>query len=129
MACVPLVRVSLSGGAKTQMVTQAAPTRACSTWIRGLTAVDLAGGNRELLQTLAIEASTVLENARLLEEERAKQRIEEELGVARRIQQSLLPRHLPDTGWFRVCGSSAASHEVGGDYFDVVEVIPTHGRW
>jgi serine phosphatase RsbU (regulator of sigma subunit) len=88
-------------------------------------AVDLAGGNRELLQTLAIEASTVLENARLLEEERAKQRIEEELGVARRIQQSLLPRHLPETGWFRVCGSSMASHEVGGDYFDLVAVSPS----
>jgi hypothetical protein len=37
-----------------------------------LTAADMAGGNRELLQTLAIEASTVLENARLLEEERGK---------------------------------------------------------
>jgi serine phosphatase RsbU (regulator of sigma subunit) len=73
---------------------------------------------------LAIEASTVLENARLLEEERAKRRIEEELGVARRIQQSLLPRRLPDTGWFRVCGPSRASHEVGGDYFDMVEVTP-----
>jgi phosphoserine phosphatase RsbU/P len=60
-----------------------------------LAAADLAGGNRELLQTLAIEASTVLENARLLEEERAKQRMEEELKVARTIQQSLLPRKLP----------------------------------
>jgi serine phosphatase RsbU (regulator of sigma subunit) len=92
-----------------------------------LTAVDLAGGNRELLQTLAIEASTVLENARLLEEERAKQRIEEELGLARRIQQSLLPRQLPETGWLRVSGSSLASHEVGGDYFDVVQAGPD--RW
>ena len=58
-------------------------------------AADLAGGNRELLQSLAIEASTVLENARLLEEERAKQKMEEELRVARAIQQSLLPRSLP----------------------------------
>jgi len=124
VACVPLVRVNLSGGAKTQMVTQSRSNAGVLYMDSRLTAVDLAGGNRELLQTLAIEASTVLENARLLEEERAKQRIEEELGVARRIQQSLLPRHLPDAGWFRVCGSSRASHEVGGDYFDVVEVTP-----
>jgi phosphoserine phosphatase RsbU/P len=89
-----------------------------------LNAVDLAGGNRELLQTLAIEASTVLENARLLEEERAKQRIEEELDVARRIQQSLLPRRLPEQGWFVVSGSSESSHQVGGDYFDVVPIGP-----
>jgi serine phosphatase RsbU (regulator of sigma subunit) len=124
VACVPLVRVNLSGGSKTQLISAGRSNAGVLYMDSRLTAVDLAGGNRELLQTLAIEASTVLENARLLEEERAKQRIEEELGVARRIQQSLLPRHLPDSGWFRACGSSTASHEVGGDYFDVVAIGP-----
>jgi serine phosphatase RsbU (regulator of sigma subunit) len=124
VVCVPLVRVSLSGGAKTQIVNTARSNAGVLYMDSRVGAVDLAGGNRELLQTLAIEASTVLENARLLEEERAKQRIEEELSVARRIQQSLLPIRLPDTGWFRVCGSSVASHEVGGDYFDLVTLGP-----
>jgi sigma-B regulation protein RsbU (phosphoserine phosphatase) len=124
VACVPLVRVNLTGGSKTQLVSAGRSNAGVLYIDSRLTAVDLAGGNRELLQTLAIEASTVLENARLLEEERAKQRIEEELGVARRIQQSLLPRRLPDSGWFRACGSSQASHEVGGDYFDVVPIGP-----
>ncbi len=122
VCCVPLVRVNLSGGTNTQLIAAARSNAGVLYMDSRLTAVDLAGGNRELLQTLAIEASTVLENARLLEEERAKQHIEEELGVARRIQQSLLPRVLPETGWFRVCGSSHATHEVGGDYFDVVNV-------
>jgi serine phosphatase RsbU (regulator of sigma subunit) len=85
-------------------------------------AADMAGGNRELLQTLAIEASTVLENARLLQEEQAKQQMEEELRLARTIQQSLLPGKLPTHGWLRASGSSMASHEVGGDYFDVTPV-------
>ena len=87
-------------------------------------AADMAGGNRELLQTLAIEASTVLENARLLEEERAKQAMEEELQVARDIQQSLLPAHLPAEGWLRAAASSVASQQVGGDYYDLVEATP-----
>jgi serine phosphatase RsbU (regulator of sigma subunit) len=124
VVCVPLVRVSLSGGAKTQIVSAARSNAGVLYMDSRLRAVDLAGGNRELLQTLAIEASTVLENARLLEEERVKQHIEEELSVARRIQQSLLPKRLPDTGWFRVCGSSMASHQVGGDYFDLVHLKP-----
>jgi serine phosphatase RsbU (regulator of sigma subunit) len=124
VVCVPLVRVSLAGGARTQMVSAARPNAGVLYMDSRLRVVDLAGGNRELLQTLAIEASTVLENARLLEEERARQRMEEELGVARRIQQSLLPRRLPETGWFRVCGSSVASHEVGGDYYDLVALKP-----
>jgi serine phosphatase RsbU (regulator of sigma subunit) len=124
VACVPLVRVNLSGGSKTQLISAGRSNAGVLYMDSRLSAVDLAGGNRELLQTLAIEASTVLENARLIEEERAKQKIEEELGVARRIQQSLLPRTLPESGWFRACGSSQASHEVGGDYFDVVEIGP-----
>src|SRR5713101_3486785 len=72
--------------------------------------------------TLALEASTILESARLLEEERGKQKIEEELKVARQIQQSLYPRSLPSVGWFVACGSSVASLQVGGDYFDVLNV-------
>src|ERR1051326_9080936 len=85
-------------------------------------AADMAGGNRELLQTLAIEASTVLENARLLQEEQAKQQMEEELRLARTIQKSLLPGKLPAEGWLLARGSSVASREVGGDYFDVTPV-------
>ena len=73
-------------------------------------------------QTLAIEASTVLENARLLQEEQAKHAMEEELRLARTIQQSLLPRSLPAAGWLRASGSSLASHEVGGDYYDVTRL-------
>jgi serine phosphatase RsbU (regulator of sigma subunit) len=83
---------------------------------------DLSAGNRELLQTLAIEASTILENARLMEEERAKLRIEDELNIARQIQQGLLPSALPAAGWFRAAGSSLPSTQVGGDYFDVRQV-------
>ena len=66
----------------------------------------------------------MLENARLLEEEREKQRMEEELGIAREIQSSLLPRKLPTTGWFRAAGSSIPSHAVGGDCFDVRQTSP-----
>jgi len=65
-----------------------------------------------------------LENARLLEQERARQALEEELRIARLIQQSLLPDRLPTSGWFRAAGSSIASRQVGGDYFDVIQIGP-----
>ena len=124
VVCVPLVHVNLSGSAATQMLSTGKANAGVLYMDSRVGAVDLAGGNRELLQTLAIEASTVLENARLIEEERAKQRIEEELDVARRIQHSLMPRHLPEQGWFVVCGSSESSHQVGGDYYDVMAIGP-----
>jgi sigma-B regulation protein RsbU (phosphoserine phosphatase) len=121
---VPLVRISKLRGDSTSLVSAADETVGVLYMDSRLAAADLAGGNRELLQTLAIEASTILDHARLLDEERIKQKIEEELDVARMIQQSLLPRSLPADGWFRACGSSVASHQVGGDYYDVIPAGP-----
>lgn len=116
--CIPLVRIRAGQGDATSMITAGNETVGVLYMDSKLSPADLAGGNRELLQTLAIEASTVLENARLLEEERGKRLMEEELNLARTIQQSLLPRALPTDGWLRASGSSVASREVGGDYFD-----------
>jgi len=122
--CVPLVRIRAGQGEATSVLSSGSETVGVLYMDSRVMAADLAGGNRELLQTLAIEASTVLENARLLEEERAKHQMEEELRLAHRIQQSLLPGKLPGEGWLRASGSSVASHEVGGDYYDMTEVGP-----
>ncbi|HKE26745.1 MAG TPA: SpoIIE family protein phosphatase [Bryobacteraceae bacterium] len=122
VVCVPLVRIRAGQADTTSIMSSGDSTIGVLYMDSRLMAADLAGGNRELLQTLAIEASTVLENARLLEEERAKQQMEEELKLARTIQQSLLPSSLPSTGWLRASGSSVASHQVGGDYFDIARV-------
>jgi serine phosphatase RsbU (regulator of sigma subunit) len=127
VTCVPLVRIRTSQGDATSILAAGSETVGVLYMDSRVSAADLAGGNRELLQTLAIEASTVLENARLLEEERAKQQMQEELRLAQNIQQSLLPRSLPVTGWFRACGSSLASLQVGGDYYDAAEIDGT--RW
>ncbi len=120
--CVPLLRIATTAPEATSVFATGAETAGVLYLDSSAAAADLTGGNRELLQSLAIEASTVLENARLLEEERAKQRMEEELSVARGIQQSLLPGALPVEGWFRACGGSEPSHQVGGDYYDVMRI-------
>jgi serine phosphatase RsbU (regulator of sigma subunit) len=127
VVCVPLVRVRTGSTQETCVITSKTDTVGLIYLDSRQTAVDLSSGNRELLQTLALEASTILENARLLEEERIKHRMEEELSIAREIQMSLLPRKLPAEGWFRVAGSSIPSHEVGGDCFDVRQINP--GMW
>lgn len=122
--CVPLVRIRAGQGDATSVLATGSETVGVLYMDSRVAAADLAGGNRELLQTLAIEASTVLENARLLDEERAKHQMEEELRLAHTIQQSLLPAALPPTGWLRASGSSVASRQVGGDYYDVAAVSP-----
>ncbi len=122
--CVPLVRIRTGQGDVTSVISSGSETVGVLYMDSRAVAADMAGGNRELLQTLAIEASTVLENARLLEEERSMRQIQEELRIARTIQQSLLPRDLPSSGWLQASGSSVSSRQVGGDYFDVTEVTP-----
>src|ERR1700730_8076864 len=122
VVCVPLVRIRVGGSQETSVLSAASETVGVLYLDSRVGAADLSAGNRELLQTLALEASTILENARLLEEERGKQKMEEELKLARQIQQSLYPRSLPSEGWFQACGSSVSSLEVGGDYFDVLRV-------
>ncbi|MGA2181904.1 MAG: SpoIIE family protein phosphatase [Bryobacteraceae bacterium] len=123
VVCVPLLRVR-AGSVQETMLASLSDTVGLLYMDSRQAHADLSGGNRELLQTLALEASTILENARLLEEEREKQRMEEELNVARKIQNDLLPRELPSSGWFRAAGSSIPSREVGGDYYDLRQTAP-----
>src|ERR1700736_3143131 len=121
VVCVPLIQVR-TGSMQETVATSLNNTVGVLYMDSRETAADLSSGNREILQTLALEASTILENARLLQEEREKQRMEEELNVARAIQQDLLPAGLPSQGWFRAAGSSVTSRQVGGDYFDVRQI-------
>jgi serine phosphatase RsbU (regulator of sigma subunit) len=122
--CVPLIQVRAASSEETRVAASIDDTIGLLYMDSRLSNADLSAGNRELLQTLAIEASTILENARLLEEERAKNRIEDELKIARDIQQGLLPASLPTDGWFRAAGSSLPSTQVGGDYYDVRRISP-----
>ncbi|MFN7924358.1 MAG: SpoIIE family protein phosphatase [Bryobacteraceae bacterium] len=121
--CIPLVQVG-TGEIHQTIVSTAADTIGLIYLDSRVQAADLSSGNQEILQTLALEASTVLENARLLEHDRNRKRMESELQIARHIQQDLLPDKLPNTGWFRAAASSLPSELVGGDYFDVVQLTP-----
>jgi len=121
---LPLVQIRSGSSEETRISSAAEATVGLLYMDSRFNPADLSAGNRELLQTLAIEASTILENARLMEEERAKIRIEDELNIARDIQQGLLPAAMPVEGWFRAVGSSLPSTQVGGDYYDVRKVSP-----
>ncbi len=78
--------------------------------------------DRQLLQVLAGEASTAIENARLFTAARAKERLDQELAIARSIQQALLPKGFKQYDFFQVTGLTLPCEQVGGDYFDLVEI-------
>jgi phosphoserine phosphatase RsbU/P len=78
--------------------------------------------DRKILDALGAQAGSILENARLIEHERERQRLEQELSIAREIQQALVPQGLQDYPHYSITGMHRPCYEVGGDYFDVCPV-------
>ncbi len=79
---------------------------------------------RQILDALAVEAASVMDNARMVERERERERMEQELGIAREIQQALLPREFQTGAHLQLSGMNQSCLTVGGDYFDVMELGP-----
>lgn len=71
-----------------------------------------------ILILLANITATKIENARLVEVDKQKQSIEEDMRLAASIQADLLPRCSPEIVGYRVCGKTEPCRMVGGDYFD-----------
>ena len=78
--------------------------------------------DRQALDTLAAEGAMIIENARLLRVAREQERALHEMSLARSIQQSLLPRALPQASYFHVHAMTTPCRTVGGDYYDVVSL-------
>jgi serine phosphatase RsbU (regulator of sigma subunit) len=71
-----------------------------------------------LLDVLANQMVVAMENARLYQESLEKQRLEEELSLARQIQMGLLPKVCPHTESYEFSAFIQPARQVGGDYFD-----------
>ena len=85
---------------------------------------DYSSDDRKLLDNLAAQAAPALRVGQLVREQEAeaatRQRFEQELEVAKLIQQNFLPKQLPDlTGW-QVAAYYRPAREVGGDFYDVI---------
>src|SRR5499425_171427 len=78
--------------------------------------------DRQILDALAADAAGTLDNARLVEKERERQRLEAEINIARDIQQALLPRKFGGYAHVDVSGCNFPCLSVGGDYFDVFPI-------
>jgi serine phosphatase RsbU (regulator of sigma subunit)/anti-sigma regulatory factor (Ser/Thr protein kinase) len=85
---------------------------------------DYSSDDRRLLDNLAAQAAPALRAAQLVREQEAeaatRQRFEQELEVARLIQQNFLPKELPDLPGWQVGALYRPAREVGGDFYDVI---------
>lgn len=78
------------------------------------------GGDEWLLETLSSQAAVALQRARLIREYAEKQRLKHELGLAREIQQGLLPESAPEITGYQIVGWNHPAEETGGDGYDFI---------
>jgi len=75
----------------------------------------------EFINSVGTLAIISLENKRLFQEALEKQKLEEELEIAKGIQRNLLPKEIPKLENFQISAVSISSKQVGGDYYDIIK--------
>jgi len=76
----------------------------------------------DLLKTICSNISIVYENSRLRIEEIKKNKIEEELKIAKNIQEGLLPNNNFNFDKLEISCSSQPARIIGGDFYDVIKL-------
>jgi serine phosphatase RsbU (regulator of sigma subunit) len=79
-------------------------------------------GNLGLIRFLADFLGIMRATNTLQEQRQAQQRALRELEIASSIQQTLLPQSFPKNPNYRIFGLCQSAQEVGGDYFDALNV-------
>jgi len=74
--------------------------------------------NQRLLTIIAAQSAQVIETARLYEDEKSLQLMQQEMELARGIQANLLPKEHPSVPGYDIAGTSVSAANVGGDYYD-----------
>jgi serine phosphatase RsbU (regulator of sigma subunit) len=82
--------------------------------------------DRKLLNDLATQTAPAVQVAQLVRQQQQqaqeRERIEQELRVARLIQQTLLPKHVPDLPGYGLAAYYQPAREVGGDFYDFMDL-------
>src|ERR671914_331014 len=86
--------------------------------------------DRKLLNDLATQTAPAVQVAQLVRQQQQqaqeRERIEQELRVARLIQQTLLPKQVPDLEGYKLAAYYQPAREVGGDFYDFLKLDDEH---
>ncbi len=76
----------------------------------------------DVLTTFADHVTIAIENSKLIAKSIERERLHQEMMVAQRMQQRLLPQGVPQLQTVDIAAVSESSLEVGGDYYDFVQL-------
>jgi serine phosphatase RsbU (regulator of sigma subunit) len=80
------------------------------------------------LRLMANQAAIAIEQARLYQDEIARERLEQELDFGQQIQLSMLPQDCPVVPGWECAAFYQAARQVGGDFYDFFELPGKPGR-
>ncbi|WP_460891676.1 GAF domain-containing SpoIIE family protein phosphatase [Rufibacter soli] len=75
-----------------------------------------------VVQSFANQTVLTIENLRLMQESLQNERYKEELKIASLVQDRLNPKNFPADTWFDISTYSQAAKEVGGDFYDYLQL-------
>jgi sigma-B regulation protein RsbU (phosphoserine phosphatase) len=80
--------------------------------------------DKNAIETLVRFAAVSIENANLMMERLERQKLEQELVVARQVQQALLPSNAETFEKASIAATYLPAGQVGGDYYDIIRLSP-----
>ena len=83
---------------------------------------DFTRTRREILEAIASQATTLVENLRMLDAEREFVLLRKELEIAASIQRQIIPQNLPEFAYVRLGARTVPCTGIGGDFYDVIPV-------
>jgi sigma-B regulation protein RsbU (phosphoserine phosphatase) len=82
--------------------------------------------HRDQLGALGVSFNSMMHSvSTLIEEQRRRQRLENELSIAHEVQQQLFPRSLPNLPGIEIEAICRPARVVSGDYYDFIPISPT----
>ena len=78
--------------------------------------------DEQVATALAAQCAVALQRTRLLEDLVHKERLEQELSLARQIQQRVFPRVMPQVPNYDIAGWCRTADQTGGDIFDLIHL-------
>lgn len=85
-------------------------------------ALTFSDDDQELFIAYASQAAVAIENTRMQKQIIEKEKMEQELTLARRIQRSFLPSSYPKIPGFKLFADTLAARQVGGDFYDFITI-------
>ena len=78
--------------------------------------------DREILEMLLSFVAVAIDNSNLLKDKLEKQKMEQDLAIARQVQETILPQNIDSIPGVEIGAVYYPAREVGGDFYDILTI-------